>query len=93
MRALATCVIALGLIASPAMAGAGRAGDKNSSAANTSSDATGNSAASNAPAAASNSTAPAKAEASSMEIELDQLRGLVESQSKRSGTAIGNGSS
>ncbi len=83
MRALATCVIALGLIASPAMAGAGRAGDKNSSAANTSSDATGNSATSNAPAAASNSTAPAKAEASSVEIELDQLRGLVETQSKQ----------
>jgi hypothetical protein len=83
MRALATCVIALGLIASPTMAGAGRAGDKNSSAANTSSDATGSSATSNAPAAASNSTAPAKAEASSVEIELDQLRGLVETQSKQ----------
>ena len=82
MRALASCMIALGLIASPALAGAGRAGDKNSPAANTSNDPAGNSAATNAPAAASNTTAPAKEEASSMEVEIDQLRDLVETQTK-----------
>jgi len=83
MRALATCVIALGLITSPAMAGAGRAGDKNTSAANTGNDSTANSVVSTAPAADSKTAAPAKAEASSVEIELDQLRDLVESQTKQ----------
>ena len=84
MRALATCMIALGLIASPAMAGAGGAGDNNPSAATTSTDAAASSTASTAPAAASKTdAAPAKAEASSMEVELDQLRGLIEAQAQQ----------
>lgn len=82
MRALASCMIALGLIATPALAGAGRAGDKNAPAANTSNDPAGNSAATSSPAAAPNTAAPAKAEASSMEVDLDQLRDLVETQTK-----------
>src|SRR5579859_2474622 len=82
MRAFATCVVALGLIAMPVIAREGGTGDKNTTAANTSNDAAANSKASDAATAASKADAPAKTEASSMEIEIDELRGLVESQAK-----------
>jgi hypothetical protein len=82
MRAFATCIVALGLIAMPAMARAGAAGDKNTTAANSSNDAASNSTVGGTPAADSKADAPAKAEASSMEVEIDQLRDLVESQAK-----------
>ena len=83
MRGFATCIVALGLIAMPAMAGAARAGDKNTTAANTGNDATGNSTANSASAADSKTDASAKAESSSVEIEVDQLRELVEAQAKQ----------
>jgi len=82
MRAFATCVVALGLIAMPVIAREGGAGDKNTPAANTSNDAAANSKASETATAASKADVPAKTEASSMEIEIDELRGLVESQAK-----------
>ena len=82
MRAFATCIVALGLIAMPAIAREGGAGDKNTTAANTSNNAAANSTASSASTADSKADSPAKAEASSMEIEIDQLRDLVESQAK-----------
>jgi len=83
MRALAACMVALGLVALPAMAGTGGAGDKDAAAG------------SNAPAAAAVSANPSatvakadsagKAEPSSMatESELQQLRELLESQAKQ----------
>lgn len=82
MRAFVTCVVALGLIAMPVIAREGEAGDKNTTAANTSNDAAANSKASSASTADSKADSPAKAEASSMELEIDQLRDLVESQAK-----------
>jgi hypothetical protein len=82
MRAFATCMVALGLIAMPAIARNGGAGDKNTTAASTSNVAAANSTASSASTADSKADTPAKAEASSMEIEIDQLRDLVESQAK-----------
>jgi hypothetical protein len=78
MRVLCTCIVALGLAALPAMAGTGANSDKDSAA---------NGATSTAPAAAPAAKAdPAsKAEASSLEIEneLQQLRDLLENQSKQ----------
>ena len=82
MRAFATCLVALGLIAMPAMAREGGAGDKDTAAANTSNVAAANTTASGASTSDSKADSPAKAEASSMEIEIDQLRDLVESQAK-----------
>jgi hypothetical protein len=86
MRALASCIVALGVILSPAMAGAGGAADKDSAGvAGTNAPAT----AANAPeptkaATASNAGATAKpAEASSLESELQQLRGLLEAQAQQ----------
>ena len=79
MKVLAACIVALGLVVSPALAGTGAAGDKDpSGAAGTSSAATANTTGS--PTAASKS-----AESSSMEIEndLQELRDLLEVQSKQ----------
>jgi hypothetical protein len=84
MRVLATCILAVGLVVSPAIAGTGPAGDKDGPAANTSTSAATQPASS--PAAAASSAAPAsKSEASSSEIsaELQQLRDLLESQAKQ----------
>jgi hypothetical protein len=86
MRVLATCIVALGLVVSPSMAGTGGVADKDPAVpASNSSSAT----AANAPAPAATATAPnanaaAKpAEASSMESELQQLRGLLEAQAQQ----------
>ncbi len=83
MRVLAMCIVALGLVVSPVLAGTAAPGDKDSPAANT-----------NTPAGTQPATAPpavakadpaAKPEPSSSEVaaELQQLRDLLEAQSKQ----------
>jgi hypothetical protein len=78
MRALATCILALGLVASPAMANGAAPGDKDPAATSNTTSTTAAQPA-NAPAPA------AKAEPSSMEVatELQQLRELLEAQAKQ----------
>ncbi len=75
MRVFATCLVALGLIASPAIAGTGNAGDKDSA----------GSTASSAPAATTNAAAATEPAPSSLELanQLQQLRDLIDSQSKQ----------
>ncbi len=79
MRALAAWMVALVLIVSPAMAGTGGTGDATSGAANTNS----------APAAKENAPAPATAAApatpapAGLDNQLQQLRDLLEAQSKQ----------
>jgi len=92
MRVLVICTLALGLAALPAYAGAGKPGDETPSTAKSNDKTTANTAA----AAPANSTKPAdaatsasksdatnKSESSSMENELQQLRTLLEEQSKQ----------
>ena len=92
MRAFAAYLLALGLVVSPAMAAAGPAGDKdkdNSTAAKTSStaasdDKTAGSNDASATASKPNPEAPGKTAASStLESELQQLRELLETQSRQ----------
>jgi len=77
MRVLAACVVALGLVASPAMAGTGAAGDKDGAAGLNAPAATANAA--NPTAVAAKATSAEKAEPASMatESELQQLRELA----------------
>jgi hypothetical protein len=78
MRALAAWIVALGLVASPAMAGTGVAGDKESPAAASATSASSTAAQpGNAPVAAAR---PAE---SSVAAELQQLRDLLEAQAKQ----------
>jgi hypothetical protein len=84
MRALAACILALGLAASPAMASSTAPGDKDSAAtSNSSSSSTAATQPANAPAATADPAT--KAEPSSMEVstELQQLRELLESQARQ----------
>src|ERR1700722_1041932 len=84
MRALAACILALGLAASPAMASSAAPGDKDSAAtSNSSSSSTPTAQPANAPAATADPAT--KAEPSSMEVatELQQLRELLESQARQ----------
>jgi hypothetical protein len=83
MRALALWILAFGIAASPAIArAAGTGDDKDSTAAkpaDTAKAATDN----KAPAASSKSDAPAKPASPTLENELQQLRELLEAQSKQ----------
>ena len=82
MRAIVVGAMVFGFAISPALAGTGAAGDK----AGTTAAATSGSAANTAPgdpAAASKSDSPAKPAASNMESELQELRDLIEAQSKQ----------
>src|SRR5580658_3098170 len=84
MRALAACILALGLAASPVMASSAAPGDKDSAAtSNSGSSSTTTAQPANAPAATADPAA--KAEPSSMEVstELQQLRELLESQARQ----------
>ncbi|MBZ5693754.1 MAG: hypothetical protein LAN36_00185 [Acidobacteriia bacterium] len=83
MRVFAACLVALGLVALPAMAGTGGAGDKDGAAGSNAPAATAKPA--NPPAAAPKADAAGKAEPSSLvtESELQQLRDLLDSQSKQ----------
>jgi hypothetical protein len=73
MRVLAACVIAFGLIASPAMAGASGAGANGEPASPAGSDSS----------AKATSPAPAKPDNSTTESDLQQLKELIEAQSKQ----------
>jgi hypothetical protein len=83
MRVLATCIVALGLAASPALAGTAAPGTNDSAASNTSPTAAAQPTA--APSAAANADPAAKPEPSSSEVaaELQQLRDLLEAQAKQ----------
>ena len=83
MRVLAACTIALGLVALPAMAAAGGAGEKDAAAGLNAPAATASPA--NPTAAAAKADPAGKAEPSSLatESELQQLRDLLESQAKQ----------
>ena len=86
MRALAAFVLALGLIASPALAGTGGPGDKDTAGnANASKDSANATTAANSPAAASANDPAAKPSSSSSEVEseLRQMRDLLEAQAKQ----------
>ncbi|HXA79220.1 MAG TPA: hypothetical protein VNV41_18955 [Candidatus Acidoferrales bacterium] len=83
MRVLATCIVALGLVVSPALAGAAAPGDKDNPAAN--SNTTAGTQPATAPSAVAKVDPAAKPEPSSSEVaaELQQLRDLLEAQSKQ----------
>ena len=79
MRAFATWLLALGLVATPAMAGTG--GDKDSATAKPADDTSAKKTdATDKPAANSNNTTAVPA---GLETELQQLRALIEAQSKQ----------
>src|ERR1700734_3702494 len=84
MRVFLTWLLALGLVVSPAMAGTDGAGDaKNTTASNTNTTTTTPDATKTGEAKATAAkTEPAKAAPSSLESELQQLRDLIEAQSK-----------
>lgn len=84
MRVLAAWIVAIGLIAAPAMAGTGAAKDNDSaSSANATSAAAAAPQPANAPAAASKSASPATPAESNMESELRELRDLLAAQAKQ----------
>jgi hypothetical protein len=91
MRVIVTCMMALGLVAMPVMAGTGRPGDETSNAAK-STDAAAKKANDAAPdkakpadatPAKSKTDSSAKPDSTSMENELQQLRELIEAQSRQ----------
>jgi hypothetical protein len=82
MRVLVASIMALCFVASPAIVRAsGAGGDANPAAAKATTASTANS--SDAPAAAAKTDSPAKPAESSIESELDQLRDLMEAQSRQ----------
>ena len=83
MRVLATCIVALGIVVSPVLAGTAAPGDKDSPAANT--NTTAGTQPATAPPAVAKTDPAAKLEPSSSEVaaELQQLRDLLEAQSKQ----------
>jgi hypothetical protein len=82
MRALAACVLALGIAVAPAMANSNSPADDNSAATSSSSSAASAQPA-NAPAPAANAS-PAKAESSSeVSAELQEMRELLEAQARQ----------
>ena len=84
MRVIAACVIALGLIASPVLAGTNDPGDKGTGPATSSSAPAGvTTAPANTASTSANTASPAKAEESSLEGEMHQLRDLLEAQAKQ----------
>ena len=85
MRVLVAWILALGLVASPAMAKAGRTSDDTVAKANSDNDAAAKSKTDETAAAAktdstTSATTPAKAESPALEAEFQQLRDLLESQ-------------
>jgi hypothetical protein len=83
MRVLATWILALGVALSPAIARAAGTGDDKDSTANAKKADTSKSATENTPAAPSKTDATAKPASPSLETELQQLRELLEAQSKQ----------
>ena len=83
MRVLAAYILSLALIASPALARAGRTSDDGTPKADTTTDAA-TKAKTDAPAATTKTdSAPAKTESTTLEVELQQLRDLLESQAQQ----------
>jgi hypothetical protein len=83
MRALALWILAFGIAASPAIARAAGTGDDKDSTAAKPADAAKAATDNKAPAASSKSDAPAKPASPTLENELQQLRELLEVQSKQ----------
>jgi hypothetical protein len=83
MRVLATCIVALGLVVSPTLAGTAAPGTNDTAATDSSTTAASQPAA--APAVVAKTDAAAKPEPSSSEVaaELQQLRELLEAQAKQ----------
>src|SRR5271167_1590124 len=83
MRVLATCIVALGLVVSPALAGPPTPGTNDSPAANTTATTAAQPAAAPAPAATADPAAKPEPSSSEVAAELEQLRDLLEAQSKQ----------
>ena len=83
MRALALWILAFGIAASPAIARAAGTGDDKDSTAAKSADTSKAATDNKTPAASSKSETPAKPASPTMENELQQLRELLEAQSKQ----------
>jgi hypothetical protein len=83
MRALAPWILAFGIAASPAIARAAGTGDDKDSTAAKSADTSKAATDNKTPAASSKSDAPAKPASPTLENELQQLRELLEAQSKQ----------
>jgi hypothetical protein len=83
MRVLALWILAFGVAASPAIARAAGTGDDKDSTAAKKADAAKAATDNNTPAASSKSDAPAKPASPTVENELQQLRELLEAQSKQ----------
>lgn len=83
MRALAAYLMVAGLILSPAIARASGSGDKTGTSTESSGDSAAASSSGSQPAAASNDETPATPKESSLENELQELRDLIETQSKQ----------
>lgn len=83
MRALAAWMVALVLIVSPAMAGTGGTGDASSAAANTNNTPAAKDAATGATAAPATAAPPATPAPAGLDNQLQQLRDLLEAQSKQ----------
>ena len=85
MRALAVWMLALGLVAPPVLPATGKMGNDSSAGAksDTNKDAAAKTKTGDTPAASPKSDGPSKAEAASMELELQQLRDLLEMQAKQ----------
>jgi len=83
MRALALWILAFGIAASPAIARAAGTGDDKDSTAAKPADAAKAATDNKAPAASSKSDAPGKPASPTLENELQQLRELLEAQSKQ----------
>jgi len=83
MRAIVVAAMVLGFAISPALARPGASGDKAGTTATETSSASAANTTSSEPAAASNNDSAAKPAESSMENELQELRELIEAQSKQ----------
>lgn len=83
MRVLAAYILSLGLIASPALAKAHRASDDGTPKADSTSDAAAKAKTDASAPAPKAENAPTKSEAATLEVELQQLRDLLESQAQQ----------
>ena len=83
MRVLATCIVALGLVVSPVLAGTPAPGTNDSAAATTTATTAAQPAGAPAPAATADPAAKAEPSSSEVAAELQQLRDLLEAQSKQ----------
>jgi TolA-binding protein len=83
MRALVACLVVIGIALSPAIAGAKGADDKTTASSTESNSSAVSSKSGSEPPAASSGDSPAKPKESNLESELQELRDLIEAQSKQ----------